>query len=330
MAKSSGQKLKILYVAQILMNETDEDHPITTKELIDKLEKLGITAERKSIYDDIERLTDFGMDIISIKEKPGGYYVASRDFEVAELKLLVDAVLSSKFMTENKTRTLVSKLEKLTNIYNAGKLQREVVVTDRNKAANETIYYNVDMIHDAINQNRQISFHYFEWNTKKEQVLKKNGELYVVSPWYLVWEDENYYLVAYDEDADVMKHYRVDKMLHISMVNRIRMGRRLAEKIDVAAMAKQTFGMFAGEKQTVNLKVENSMAGICIDRFGKDVPMRYEDENHVRVRADIAISPLFFAWLSGFGGKITIISPEDARKEYIDWLKQTLKAYEDQ
>ncbi|MCR5467822.1 MAG: transcriptional regulator [Lachnospiraceae bacterium] len=329
MARSSGQKIKILHIADILLNETDEDHPITTKELIERLEGLGVTAERKSIYDDINQLTDYGMDIISIKEKPGGYYVASRDFELAELKLLVDAVQSAKFITESKTRSLIGKLEKLTNKYSAKKLQREVVVTDRNKAVNENIYYSVDMIHDAINSNRQISFQYFEWNTKKEQVLRKNGEPYVVSPWYLVWEDENYYLMAYDEEADVIKHYRVDKMLHLTMVERIRMGRRLAEKIDVAAMSKETFGMFAGEKATVNLVVKNDLARVCIDRFGVDVPMRYEDEEHVRVRCDVAVSPLFFAWLSGFGGDIKIATPEDVKDRYIAWLKQTLDAYND-
>ncbi|MCR5272670.1 MAG: WYL domain-containing protein [Lachnospiraceae bacterium] len=330
MAKSSGQKLKLLYVAEILEKETDENHPITTKELIERLEAMGITAERKSIYDDIEKLTDFGMDIISIKEKPGGYYVGSREFELAELKLLVDAVLSSKFITEGKTRELIGKLEKLTDKYSAGKLHREVVVSDRNKTVNESVYYAVDMIHDAINSNRQISFQYYEWNTKKEQVLRKNGELYVVSPWYLVWEDENYYLMGYDEKADTIKHYRVDKMLHLSMVNRIRMGRRLAEKIDVAALAKRTFGMFGGDIVTVNFIAENSLAGVCIDRFGIDVPMRYEDDDHVRVRADVAVSPQFYAWLSGFGGRIKIASPEEEKEKYISWLKQILNACDDQ
>jgi len=327
MAKSTGQKLKIMYIADILKNETDEDHPLTAKEIIEKLEAYGISAERKSIYDDINNLIDYGMDIVTPEGRTGGYYLASRDFELAELKLLVDSVQASKFITHKKTRELIAKLEKLTNKDNAKKLQREVVVADRNKTENEGIYYAVDMLHDAINNNQQISFHYFEWNTKKEKVLRRDGKLYTVSPWFMIWDNENYYLIAFDEETDDMKHFRVDKMLHLSIVEHKRMGRWKAEKYDIAAYQKQTFGMFAGEETTVNLVCENGLAGVCIDRLGTDIAMRPEDEGHIRVRTKVSVSPQFYAWVSGFGGKMVIATPEEVREDYIQWTKDILSAY---
>jgi len=327
MAKSAGQKLKIMYIADILRNETDEEHPITTKELIEKLDAMGISAERKSIYDDISQLIDYGMDIVILEGRPGGYYLASREFELAELKLLVDTVQASRFITQKKSRELITKLETLTNKANAKRLQRDVYVADRNKTENEGIYYAVDMLHEAINMNKQISFHYFEWNTKKEQVLRRDGKVYTVSPWFMTWENENYYLIAFDEESDDMKHYRVDKMLHLSIVERKRMGRWKAEKYDIAAYSKHVFGMYAGDETTVNLVCENSLAGVCIDRLGRDVAMRAEDETHIRVRTNVSVSPQFFAWVSGFGGKMVIATPENVREDYIQWTKDILNAY---
>ena len=244
MARSENQKLKLLYIMELLQERTDEEHPVTTQEIIDYLRTKGITAERKSIYSDIELLTDYGLDIIRIKERPGGCYLASRSFELAELKLLVDAVQASKFITTKKSRELIGKLEELCSKSQARQLHRQVVVTNRNKAINENIYYNVDMIYNAIAENVKIQFQYFEWSVNKEMKLRRDGSFYVVSPWLLSWDDENYYLVGFDEETKQIKHYRVDKMEDISLTHDKRNGREQFRDFDLAAFAKKTFGMY--------------------------------------------------------------------------------------
>ena len=238
MPKSEKQKQKLLYIEELLRTRTDEDHAVTTPQIIDYLEQNDIKAERKSIYDDIRTLSDFGLDIIRGEGPRSGYSLASREFELAEVKLLVDLVQSSKFITPKKSRELITKLEGLVSTYDARKLQRQVVVTDRNKTINENIYYSVDVIYAAMADNTQVTFQYFDWNVKKEMQLRKDGAFYQVSPWLLTWDDENYYLVAYDSTAQQMKHYRVDKMLHITQSDTPRDGREAFDQIDVAAYSK--------------------------------------------------------------------------------------------
>ena len=327
MGRYYRQKAKLLYLAKILMEETDEQHPIRTKELIERLAAEDIRAERKSIYEDMALLTDLGMDIITIHERPGGYYLASRDFELAELKLLVDAVAASKFITQKKSGELIGKLEQLTSRHDARKLQREVMVTGRVKAENESVFYTVDCLHEAMNSDRKIRFQYFQWSPEKKQELRHGGAFYEVSPWFLTWEDENYYLIAYDDAAEVMKHYRVDKMLHPQVSEEPRLGREAAEGFGIDTYTKKTFGMFAGESRTVIMVAENSLAGVCIDRFGQDVAMRKEDADHVRIRTEVAVSPQFFGWLTGLGPRIRLVSPEDVCARYEQWLEQILENY---
>lgn len=329
MSKSTGQKLKILYLAKLLLERSDEKHPVTTKEAIDYLAAQGIRAERKSIYDDMAALEDIGMDIISIKEKPGGYYLASRQFELPELKLLVDAVQASKFVTTKKSRELIAKLETLTSHSEASKLHRQVVVAQRSKSQNEQIYYSVDEIYAAMAANVQIRFQYCEWSVKKELVPRKNGDFYHVSPWLLTWEDENYYLIAFDSDSDKLKYYRVDKMLHLEQTTTPRKGREEYEKIDVAQFAKKTFGMFAGEETDVVLKAELPMVGVMLDRFGIDVAMRPLDETHFQVRTRVDVSRQFFGWLTGLGKRVEIVFPVSVREAYQNYLKEILGEYEE-
>lgn len=329
MPKSSGQKLKILYLAQLLLERSDEKHPITTKEMIDYLETQGIRAERKTIYDDMNALQDFGMDIIGIKEKPGGYYLASRQFELAELKLLVDAVQASKFVTTKKTRQLIGKLKALTSKGEADQLQRQVVISQRGKSENEQIYYNVDTIYEAMAADRDIRFQYFEWSVKKEMVPRRDGAYYQVSPWLLTWEDENYYLLAYDKKAGIIKYYRVDKILYPSVADASRQGRELYEKLDIAGFSKKTFGMFAGDETLVILRCENHLAGVIIGRFGRDVAMRPMDTEHFQMHAQVALSRQFFGWLTGIGPAIQIISPEPVRRQYLEYLAEIQAQYKE-
>ena len=328
MPKSFHQKLKIIYIMQMLLEQTDEQHMLSAKDLIDGLAAYGISAERKSIYDDIQALSDYGMDILKIGGKNGGYYISQRDFELPELKLLVDAVQSSKFITTKKSRELIHKLEKLVSRYEATQLNRQVVVTNRNKVVNEDIYYNVDMIYNGIAQNVKICFQYFEWTVTKEVRLRKNGEYYEVSPWVLTWDDENYYLIAYDEAAGMIKHYRVDKMLRISLMKESRTGREQFAGFDIAGYSKKTFGMFAGKEETVTLICENRLIGVVIDRFGQEVLVRPEDETHFRARIHVAVSPQFYGWICGLGAQVRIIEPIGAAESYQNYLRTILEGYE--
>lgn len=327
MPKSYNQKLKILYIAQMLMEQSDEEHPLSTPEIIAVLAQQGISAERKSIYSDVEALMNYGMDIIKVEGKGGGYYLGSRSFELAELKLLVDAVQASKFITGKKSRELIKKLENLTSHVNAGKLQRQVVVTNRNKAINENIYYSVDEIYTAINEDKKIRFQYFSWTAEKKMELRKNGDFYEVSPWFLTWEDENYYLIAYDDEAGVMKHYRVDKMLKLAVSSKRREGKERAEAFDIAAYSQKTFGMFAGKEATVVLSCKPELAGVLIDRFGTEVFMRTEENGRIRVRAEVSVSSQFFGWLAGLGNGIRIESPTEVKEQFLQWLKGILQEY---
>lgn len=327
MPKSYGQKIKILYLAQMLLEQSDESHPITTREMIDYLEAHGIHAERKSIYDDMATLQHFGMDIISIHEKPGGYYLASREFELAELKLLVDAVQASKFVTIRKSRELISKLEHLASRHEAVQLHRQVVVAQRGKSSNEQIYYNVDEIYAAMAKNCNIRFQYCEWSVHKELIPRKSGSYYEVSPWLLTWEDENYYLIAYDSDSKILKYYRVDKMLHLSSCDTPRSGADAFGALDVAAFSSKTFGMFAGDETSVSLQCHASLTGVMIDRFGTDVNIRPIGTDEIRVRANIAVSRQFFGWLAGLGTQIRILTPPEVRTSYTTYLKEILDCY---
>jgi len=324
MPKSARQKLKLLYLLKLLEEESSEEYPITTNRAIEYLEANGISAERKSIYDDMERLREFGYDILRVSTRlGGGYYLGEREFELAELKLLVDAVQSSRFITQRKSRELISKLERKAGKYAAGKLQREVYVIDRVKSENETIYYSVDAIHRGIQENRQISFQYMDWNLKKKMEARK-GPARVVSPWALVWQNENYYLIAYDADTETMKHYRVDKMGKTQVLEKERLGEEAFAKKNPAFYSRQVFGMFGGNTETVTISFTNDLIGVVIDRFGKEVIIRDAGEGVFQARVDVAISSQFFGWLAGIGKNAKIVKPEAIKDQYRRYLTEIL------
>ncbi len=320
MAKSAGQKLKLLYIVKLLSESTDERHPVSTTDIIAYLDANGIHSERKSIYDDIDKLCQFGYDIIQIHSRlGGGYYMAGRDFELAELKLLVDAVQASRFITTRKSRSLIKKLEQMAGKYDAGKLQRQVYVAGRIKTENESIYYNVDSIHRAIQENRQIRFQYLDWNLKKQLVPRANAER-TVSPWALIWREENYYLAAYDSADSVMKHFRVDKMGKAEVLEQKREGVEQFSKIDPASYTNQTFGMYSGDEESVTLQFPNRLVGVVLDRFGKDADIRPMTDRIFRVRVKVAVSGQFFGWLAGIGREAVVISPASVKEQYNGWL----------
>lgn len=330
MAKGNNQKLKIVYLMKILLERTDEMHSITMPEIIAALENYGISAERKSIYSDIENLRLFGMDIIGEqRDRTFYYYVGSRQFELAELKLLVDSVQSAKFITAKKSHELIRKIEGLASKYEASQLQRQVFVSERIKTMNESIYYNVDKIHTAIGANSKITFQYFQWDVHKNMVLRKNGALYEVSPWALSWDDENYYLIAFDSSEDKIKHFRVDKMLHIDIKNENREGRERFKAFDMAVYAKKTFGMFSGEEQTVKLRCENSFAGVMIDRFGKDIYMIPADDKHFTARVNVAVSRQFLGWVFALGEGVQIVEPEPVVQQMREEAERVVRQYQE-
>lgn len=320
MAKSENQKLKLLYIVDILEKDSDEEHPMTMQTLIDRLAEFEIKAERKSIYNDIDCLNDFGYDIIRTPGKNGGYYMGNRRFSLPELKLLVDAVQSSKFITVKKSRELISKLSDMVSRYDAVHLNRQVDVFNRVKTMNESIYYNVDYLHRAMNNNHEISFKYFDLNYKKEKVLRHDGRIYRVSPWSLCWDDENYYLISYDDEISEIRHFRVDKMTEIRESKELRKGKTVFSEFDRADYSKQVFGMFSGKPEPVVLRCRKSLAHVLFDRFGTDLSVRSTDEEYFEVTVKVVPSRPFLSWVFQFGGEVNILSPASVIQEYKELL----------
>ena len=337
MAKNPRQKQKLLYIQKILLEKTDEEHGLTINEIISELDSYGINAERKSIYDDLRILETYGLDICSEKSKTVKYYIASRDFQISELKLLVDAIQSSKFITEKKSFELIKKVESLASENEAKQLQNQVVISNRVKTSNETIYYNVDRLHDAINKNRSVEFYYNQWSLslgsseKLKLKRRRGGERYKVSPFALCWDDENYYLIAYDEKNEQIRHYRVDKKEKIELTDNKRSGTDEFEKINLAEYSQSTFGMFAGEKVMVTLSVDNSLVGVIADRFGKNIFITADEENknHFLARVIVNISEQFYGWLFALGDKVKIVSPDEIVNDFNEHLRKVSNLYKE-
>lgn len=328
MAKSSNQKLKLIYLMKILLERTDETHSITMPEIIEALAAYGINAERKSLYNDIENLRLYGLDVIGTQEnRTYSYHIGNRQFELAELKLLVDSVQSAKFITARKSHELIKKIEALASKYEAVQLQRQVFVSGRVKTMNESIYYNVDRIHTAIAENSRITFQYFQWNVEKKMELRHGGALYEVSPWSLSWDDENYYLIAYDSGEGIIKHFRVDKMLQIQQNGKSREGKQVFKSFDMAAYARKTFGMYGGKEERVRIECDNYLAGVMIDRFGKEVSMIRLDDKRFAVNVDVAVSRQFFAWIIGLGEGVTLAGPDHVVAMLNDEIDRLVKQY---
>ena len=314
-----------------LLHHSDEAHPVSMAQILVELDRHGITAERKSIYDDIECLRDYGVDIIQTGSGKGtGYYVASREFELPELKLLVDSVQSSKFITYKKTLALIEKIESLASVYEAQSLRRQVYVTNRIKTMNESIYYIVDEIHRGIAEDKKIRFHYFEYTVQKERRFRKNGAWYYISPFALSWDDENYYLVGFDSEAGKIKHFRVDKMADICAMEEPRDGQDIYEALDMGVYAQKTFGMFTGQETSVRLRFENDLVGAVLDRLGREIMLIPDGESHFTVHTNVVVSPQFFAWVLGFGNKAKILGPEQVVAGIQEHIRSVAALYQEE
>ena len=328
MAKGENQKLKLLYLLDILNKYTDDEHFITMQEIVKKLADCGVNAERKTLYNDLEELRTYGIDVIGEKDGLGyNYHIGNRKFELAELKLLVDAVQSSRFITKAKSKELIKKLNDLTSKYHAEELNHQVFVAGRVKTMNESIYYNVDLIHTAISEDVKIRFRYFMWNENKKQVYRRNGAYYSVSPWGLTWDDENYYLIGYDDEYEAIRYYRVDKMKKIVLSDEKREGRDSFKSVDMAVYSKKRFGMFDEEETEVELLCDNDMAGVIIDRFGKNTPFVKRDEEHFVALVSVAVSIQFLGWVMSLGEGVKIVGPESVVLQMQDEVKRLKYAY---
>ncbi|MBQ5952372.1 MAG: WYL domain-containing protein [Lachnospiraceae bacterium] len=328
MPKGANQKLKLYYLSRIMLEKTDDDHMITMPEIQKALEFYGVTADRKSLYDDIEALRVLGIDVIGEKIGRNYYYhVGSKQFEIAELKLLVDAIQSSKFITEKKSEELIKKLTGMASEYEAAQLKRQVVVQGRVKTMNESIYYFVDDVHRAIAENRQIRFEYMKWDENKKMVRRRETP-YVVSPWALTWDDENYYLIAYDEEADCIKHFRVDKLKSIQVLEEKRAGKERFREFNLARYAKMSFGMFGGEQTQVMLAFDNEMAGVMIDRFGRDITVRpCGKKGWSQTRVEVALSDQFLGWIFALGNSVKITGPQEVADLFREKLEERAALY---
>ncbi len=324
MPKNENQKTKILAVMEILTRKTDVDHPMPLARLSELLEAdYGIRAERKSLYNDLARLSDFGTEVLY--EHGRGYYLASRPFELAELKLLADAVQACRFITAKKADGLIRKIASLAGEHDGASLARQVHIT--NRAGGGESLYNIDALHTAIREKKQVEFLYWEWSPDKLRVPRHGGERYLISPLSLVWDSEYYYLIAYDAPNAQIRHYRVDKMQKIRITGLSREGEAAFRDFDLNAYTDTLFGMFGGEGELVTLRCDDSLAGAVIDRFGEGVPLtRHEGNFTVRIR--VRVSPLFLAYVIGFGDKMKVESPASVRGAVCHLAQETLSLYQ--
>ncbi|MBQ8620525.1 MAG: WYL domain-containing protein [Clostridia bacterium] len=329
MPRKENQRKKLLILRDILLRNTDERHGLTRKEIEVELSRYDIEVSRQTFAEDLELLREFGVDIMT--DRVGSktiYYVGEREFALPELKLLIDSIQASRFITEKKAMELIRKMEKLCSKHEAAELQRGAVIVDRIKNMNESIFYNVDAVHQAINQNSKIRFQYFNYNIQAEREYKHGGKIYEESPYAMVCTDDNYYLLAYNSERNIIKNYRVDKLAAVQVTGEPREGREVFEQYDLKRFTRNSFGMFSGKEAKVTMRFSHRFANAVVDRFGKDVFMRRVDDNWVEVVAPVVVSPMFFRWLYGLGAEAYIVGPQDVKEAMKNHLLEVSKLYE--
>lgn len=311
---------RILHILRYLQEKSDEQHPLSTKQILDYLGTKGITANRRTIPNDIRLLVDFGVDIVTVKSTQNLYFVGERHFELPELKLLIDAVSSSKFITPKKSGVLVNKLRELLSEHQMAEFAEEIYIADRIKPKNESIYLNIDTIQTAISLKKQITFKYFEYLADKSKSLKHDGYKYHLSPYALVWNEDKYYVFGYSSKHHKIVKFRVDRMCEVFAADKASVPR--PESFNVAEFCRQVFGMYDGKNTTVELKCKNELMKVIVDKFGEDVHTEVIDNDWFKVKTDVYLSPIFYGWLFQFTDRMIITSPDEAVREYSEILKK--------
>ncbi len=327
MAEVVAGKLKLLYLAKIFERETDDDHGLTASQIIEKLAELGISVERKTLYRDIECLRAFGYDIIKYERSPVEYGLVSRDFQEQELLLLADAVQSSKFLTQGKSNALVKAIGNLGSKYMADNLRKQVHVEGRIKSLNESVFYNIDAIQRALSQRRKIAFRYFKYDENKARVLRRDGKMYVETPVQLVYMDDEYYVIAWNDKYSGFTNYRVDRMIEIAVSSEPATRNDSISAFDVAKYQQRVFGMFSGSPVGVTLLVKGSAMSAVIDRFGRDVKALPAQDGWARVLVTVMEAPTFFGWLTTLGQTVKIEQPESLKASYVAYLESIVANY---
>ena len=312
---SMNNKSRILYILKILYEYTDEENTLSITEIIEMLEKQGIVAHRRTIMTDIESIEESGVDVITIKSTQNRYFIGNRHFELAEVKLLIDAVESSKLITQKKSTELIRKLTTLVSKHQASELDEHVYVDQRIKPENEEIYYTVDAIHSAINSSKQIEFKYYQYTGRKEKIFKNNGFVYSLSPYALIWSEDHYYAIGYCDKHGKISKFRVDRMANTIITENEILHKPVG--FNIAEYAKSVFEMFDGETKTVELKCTNDLMDVIVDRFGENVKTHELGSNCFKAIVDISISPTFYGWVFGFGNNMSILAPIDVKNEYM-------------
>ena len=325
MPKYPSQKMRLLQVMRYLQMHSDEDHTVTLNDIVEELQRHGIQCDRKSLYVDIDALRQMGMDIVLTKGNHFGYFWANRPFELAEVKLLMDAVQSARFLTEKKSSQLIGKLETLTSSHEAKSLRRQIAIDGRIKAQNESVYYAVDRLHEAISKTEQVSFKYYEYTLTKTMRYRRNGHIYKVSPYMLHWDGNKYYLIAHYPEHG-LTHFRVDKITDIESLEDPFL--TPDDDLNLVNYAQQTFSMFGGSVEKVALRIENDLIGPVIDQFGKDIAVQKSGEDHFTTEVSVNVSPSFFSWIFQFGGKAVITGPDSVVVQMRQLMQQQCQTYQ--
>lgn len=328
--KSESKKLIPIYLQQLFLEKTDKTHYIRMPEILEYLEHKGIFADRRTIYSAISILNSAEFEIIGVQEKGGyKYHHPNRTFDTNELKFLIDSVSTSRFLTEKKSRELISKIKGLGSSFDSEVLNRNILLSKKIKSMNDKVLKNLDILYFAIRTNSRVNFQYMKWNPQKKLEFVRKGELYTVSPFAVTLNDDNYYLIAFDNKYQDLRHFRVDKMQSIKMTSEPREGIDIFKDFNIVEYNQKTFNMFSGREETVKIMGNNALSGAFIDRFGTDINIRpdLEHPNKFIARITVNVSPQFYAWIFGLGKGITILSLESVVKEFQETAKEILQNY---
>jgi len=324
----NGNKLRLLYIYQYLLRHSDEDHPVSTPELLKYLkDEHNMDVHRTTLPGDIAMMEEAGIHFEIIKSRQNKYYFDDRPFDVSELKLLIDAVSSSKFITEKKSKELIKKLTSLTSDYNAEKLRRHITVEGRIKSENEKAFYILDRINEAIDKNCKVSFQYADYNNRKYKELRHDGEYYVVSPYALVWDGDYYYMIGYCDNREHMRHFRLDRIYRIPNVLEDQKAVPEPKGFKLADYMKKMFRMYGGDETiNVELQCETFIMNAIVDHFGTKVLTEEIDDNHFKATVTVSLSPTFYRWVFGWNGAMKILGPELVKAEYQKMLMNSLES----